>query len=58
MSEHDHDEHIEDLDVDEKDSEDVKGGLLPAAQQWKLGVNANVGDGSVLKQSPGQFQSE
>ena len=35
MSEHDEkgEEHVEDLDVPESESEDVKGGLLPAVQQ-------------------------
>jgi hypothetical protein len=40
MSEHDEkaDERVEDLDVPESESEDVKGGLLPAIGQsgWKL----------------------
>jgi hypothetical protein len=36
MSEHDkNEEHVEDLDVPESESEDVKGGLLPANQAWK-----------------------
>jgi hypothetical protein len=35
MSDHDEksEEHVEDLDVPESESEDVKGGLLPAQQQ-------------------------
>ena len=37
MSEHDEkaEERVEDLDVPESESEDVKGGLLPAIQQIK-----------------------
>ena len=35
MSEHDEkgEEHVEDLDVPESESEDVKGGLLPGTDQ-------------------------
>jgi hypothetical protein len=64
MSEHDEkaEEHVEDLDVPESESEEVKGGLLPASDQlsskhWKLSkVNLGqkfnpgsnrFGDGSV-----------
>ena len=37
MSEHDEkaEEHVEDLDVPESESEDVKGGLLPSQIGWK-----------------------
>jgi len=60
MTEHEHDEKIEDLDVTDAESEDIKGGLLPAVhdiggvQSWKL----NVGDGSVNKVNPGLFQQK
>ena len=38
MSEHDEkaEERVEDLDVPESESEDVKGGLLPATQFSKI----------------------
>ena len=45
MSEHDEkgEERVEDLDVPESESEDVKGGLLPAADQvgFKQGLKFN-----------------
>jgi hypothetical protein len=38
MNEHDpkSEEHVEDLDVPESESEEVKGGLLPASQFSKI----------------------
>jgi hypothetical protein len=38
MTEHDpkSEEHVEDLDVPESESEDVKGGLLPAVEGQKF----------------------
>lgn len=65
MTEHDpkSEEHVEDLDVPESESEEVKGGLLPASEQLshKVGLkfskvqlgnkinpgSAKFGDGSV-----------
>ena len=51
MSEHDEkaEEHVEDLDVPESESEDVKGGLLPKVEQpglqqgFKPGLKLNKG---------------
>jgi hypothetical protein len=61
MTEHEHDENIEDLDVSEEESADVKGGLLPAVKDGLLpavqgNLKTGLADGSVLKINPGGFQ--
>ena len=57
MSEHD--DKIEDLDATEEEAGDVKGGLLPAVNQFqKIEQKVNLGDGSVFKLNPTQFQQK
>jgi hypothetical protein len=36
MSDENRDEHVEDLDVPESESDEVKGGLLPASQSAQI----------------------
>jgi hypothetical protein len=56
MTEHDPkgEERIEDLDVPESESEDVKGGLLPAIHQQKFQKFQKV-DTQSQKVNPGDF---
>ena len=54
MSEHDEkaEERVEDLDVPESESDEVKGGLLPAAGANQLKIKLDAGQYNV-KLNPG-----